>query len=155
LFRGIDFSTPYNSQPGITSRRIATFICPREVNDKGSGSDPTYGNKHWTLNYSCNLGTWAVFTGHTSTMQAGDGAFRPNIGYRPAQFTDGMSNTLAMAEVKAYTPKVAGSPNSLAYSGMMPAPCSPNDVNATPIFGLTGMSAAAFDANKTTHAEWV
>src|SRR6266542_3665881 len=45
LFRGIDFATPYSAQPAITSKRVATYICPSEVNDVGSGSDPTYGNK--------------------------------------------------------------------------------------------------------------
>lgn len=155
LFRGIDFSQPYSTQPGITSKRVTIFICPSELNDKGSGTDPIYGNKHWMVNYALNLGTWPVFTAHLSSMQAGDGAFRPNFGYRPSQFTDGMSNTLAMAEVKAYTPKLAGSPNTVVYPGFMPAPFNPGDVALANPFGLTGIGAAAFDPNKTTHAEWV
>ncbi len=155
LFRNIDFTTPYSTQPGITSKRVATFICPSEINDNGSGSDPTYGNKHWTLNYVVNLGTWNVFTAHTSAMQAGDGAFRPNFGYRPANFTDGMSNTLAMAEVKSYTNKVSGSPNTVVYPSQMPPPSSPNDVASSPPCGLTGLTQAAFDPTKFTHAEWV
>src|SRR5262249_55860941 len=38
LFRGIDFNTSYNTQVGISSRRVATFICPAEVTDRGSGT---------------------------------------------------------------------------------------------------------------------
>src|SRR5262249_20155434 len=101
LFRGINFSTPYSTQPAITSRRVATFLCPDEINDKGSGTDPLYGNKHWALNYAVNLGTWRVLTNKATTPQTGDGAFSPNFGLRPPHFTDGMSNTLALAEVKA------------------------------------------------------
>src|SRR5262249_9501201 len=90
LFRGIDFSQPYSTQPGITSKRVATYICPAEANDKGSGSDPTYGNKNWTLNYAVNLGSWAVLTNKAAGTQGSDGAFSPNRGFRPGDFTDGM-----------------------------------------------------------------
>ena len=61
----------YSTQPFITSKRVATYICPAEVNDKGSGADPTYGNKNWTLNYAVNLGTWGVLTNKASGMLAG------------------------------------------------------------------------------------
>src|SRR5207302_7674666 len=33
LFRCIDFSTTYATQPCISSQRIAPFLCPSEVND--------------------------------------------------------------------------------------------------------------------------
>src|SRR5262249_37612990 len=90
LFRGIDFNQSYSTQPGITSKRVATYICPAEANDKGSGSDPIYGNKNWTLNYAVNLGSWAVLTNKVTGMQGSDGAFSPNRGFRPGDFTDGM-----------------------------------------------------------------
>ncbi|MBY0458345.1 MAG: DUF1559 domain-containing protein, partial [Gemmataceae bacterium] len=51
LFRTIDFAAGYNAQPGVSSRRVGTFVCPSEVNDKGYGTDPTYGNKHWVTSY--------------------------------------------------------------------------------------------------------
>src|SRR5262245_28907189 len=75
LHRGIDFTTSYNTQTAITSKRVATFMCPSEVNDKGQGSDPTYGNKHWPINYAVGNGTWPVLTAKASGMQTGDGAF--------------------------------------------------------------------------------
>src|SRR3954449_3544565 len=28
LFRGIDFTKPYGTQPNITSRRVGTYLCP-------------------------------------------------------------------------------------------------------------------------------
>lgn len=135
LYKNIDFSIPYSAQPGISSKRIATFICPSEVNDRGSGTDPVYGNKHWTLNYGVNLGSWAVLTNKSAGMLTGDGAFRPSGGFESSAFVDGLSNTLALAEVKGYTGKATGG------AGPLP-PSSP---------GAMG----AFTPGKYTHAEWV
>jgi prepilin-type N-terminal cleavage/methylation domain-containing protein/prepilin-type processing-associated H-X9-DG protein len=153
LFRGIDFATPYSTQPAITSKRVATYLCPSEVNDRGSGTDPTFGNKNWTLNYAVNLGTWRVLT--KPAMQGGDGAFSPNRGFAPRDFRDGMSNTLALAEVKSYTTRVSGSPNTVTFATAPAPPLSPAGLGAAPPFGLAGLSLAAFDATKVTHAEWV
>jgi prepilin-type N-terminal cleavage/methylation domain-containing protein len=147
LSKAIDFNTNYSTQPFVTSKRIATFLCPSEINDKGSGTDATYGNKNWTLNYAVNLGTWGVLTNKSKSMQGTDGAFSPNFCYRPSDFIDGMSNTLALAEVKGYTNRVNGASNSTTYSSPPPLPNSPADI--------TALSLAAFDASKNTHVEWV
>ena len=71
LFRNIDFSIGYNTQIGISSQRVAAYICPSEVNDRGNGTDTVYGNKHWVINYAANEGTWAVLTQKSSAMQRG------------------------------------------------------------------------------------
>ena len=147
LFRNIDLTTGYNTQPFVSSKRIGTYLCPSEINDKGSGTDATYGNKHWTLNYAVNLGTWGVLTKKATAMQAGDGAFVSNRGLRAADFLDGMSNTLGLAEVKGYTTKVAGSVNTTIYATPPAIPFSPS--------AISGLSLAAFDPAKMTHAEWV
>ncbi len=147
LYRDIDFSKSYSLQPSISSRRITTYLCPAEVNDRGSGTDPTYGNKHWTVSYAVNMGTWAVLTQKASGMKTGDGAFCPNRGFRPGDFLDGLSNTLALAEVKAYTTRLAATPNTLTFA-VPPAP------PATPA-ALASFPLAAFDAGRHTHAEWV
>ena len=147
LFRGIDFTLSYNVQTGVSSKRVATFLCPSEVNDKGFGTDPVYGNKHWPINYALNEGTWAVLTGKASGMRTGDGAFTPTRGAKPGDFTDGMSNTLAVAEVKAFTNRVAGSPNTTVYSTSPLPPTNPAGLGA---FGLAAFNPASF-----THVEWV
>src|SRR5207247_3347227 len=97
-------------------------MCPGEVNDVGNGTDPTYGNKHWPINYAVNTGTWAVLTAKSAGMQAGDGAFGPNRGYTPGDFADGMSTTVAAAEVKAFTNRVSGASGTATFS---PAPTPP------------------------------
>ena len=153
LFRRIDFNTPYSAQPAITSQRVGTYICPSEINDKGSGSDPVYGNKHWTLNYAVNEGTGVIWMKRSG--QVSDGAFAANTGFAPRDFADGMSNTLALSEVKAYTSRGSDTPNTVNYASPPPPPSSPGAVNATPPFGLTGLTLAPFDPNRFTHAEWV
>jgi len=155
LFRTIDFSTHYSSQPGVTSRRVATFLCPAEVNDRGSGTDPVYGNKNWTLSYAVNLGTWAVLTNKRAGMRGGDGAFSPNCGFGPLDFPDGLSNTLAVAEVKGYTPRLSADVATVTFAAPPAPPSSPAALVAAPPFGLSGISLAPFDPTKQTHAEWV
>jgi type II secretory pathway pseudopilin PulG len=155
LYRNIDFATPYNVQPWVTSQRIPVLLCPSEINDRGSGFDPTHGNKNYTLNYAVNLGTWAVLTGKSTGMRGGDGAFGPNAAMKPAHFLDGMSNTLGIAEVKAYTVKLSGTPNTVAYSTPQAPPTSPVQLGASPPCGLAGLTLATFDPTKFTHAEWV
>lgn len=147
LSKGIDFSTPYSTQPAITSKRVGTFICPSEINDVGSGTDSVYGNKNWALNYAVNLGSWGVLTRKTSGMQGADGAFSPNRGFKPGDFVDGMSNTLGLSEVKSYTTRIAGTPNTLVFNPPPAIPSSPAS--------LSSFALAAFDAAKQTHVEWV
>ncbi len=146
LFRNIDLATPYSSQPFVTSRRIGTFLCPAEVNDRGSGTNATYGNKNWTLNYAVNLGTWGVLTNKATGMRFGDGAFSPSRGYSLTSFSDGTSNTLALAEVKGYTPRLVGAVNTSTYASLAP-PSSPAEI--------TTYSLAPFDPARQTHVEWV
>jgi prepilin-type processing-associated H-X9-DG protein len=100
-----------------------------------------------------NLGTWAVLTNKASGMVGGDGAFNANRGFRPADFTDGMSNTVGIAEVKSYTTRVGGSPTTIVFGGVQAPPSSPAGVGSA--FGLPGVALAAFDSTKQTHAEWV
>jgi prepilin-type processing-associated H-X9-DG protein len=102
-----------------------------------------------------NLGTWGVLTDKAGGMRTGDGAFMPNRGCRPGDFSDGFSNTLALAEVKSYTTRLSGTPGTVTWAVAPAPPSSPDDLNASPPFGLPGVSLAAFDPAKVTHAEWV
>ena len=81
---------------------IALFICPDDPNatipvvDGGSPGAFTY---RCPVNYAFNYGTW--FIRDWANQSGGDGAFMINQPLSPAAFADGMSNTLAAAEVKA------------------------------------------------------
>lgn len=144
LFRGIDFNVGYNLQPAISSKRVGTFICPSEVNDRGYGTDPTFGNKYWPVNYALNQGTWAVMTAKSAGMRLGDGPFTPNRSSKLSESLDGLSNTMALAEVKAYTNRIGGASNAATFA-MAPEP--PNSLSE---IGLGVFNPASF-----SHVEWV
>jgi prepilin-type N-terminal cleavage/methylation domain-containing protein/prepilin-type processing-associated H-X9-DG protein len=147
LFRGIDFTAHYNVQPAISSKRVGTFMCPSEVNDRGHGTNPTFGNTHWPINYALNSGTWAVLTAKATGMRTGDGAFGPNRSCKPGDFTDGMSNTLALAEVKAFTNRVAGASNAATFASAPPPPTTPA--------GLSSFALGTLNPTSYMHVEWV
>ena len=108
----INFGVPYNTQPAITQFRVPVLICPSDPNDRAR---PDGALTHYPLNYGANAGTWFAFMPGAGAGTSGDGAFVVNRGTRVSEFTDGLSNTLAMAEVKAYTPyfRNAGNPSAL------------------------------------------
>lgn len=123
LQRLIDFNLSYAVQPQVTQTRVATYLCPSEINDR-----PRLDGSltHYPISYGFNVGTWLVY--NPANGLGGDGAFTPNRGTRMADLTDGTSNTVGVAEVKAYTPYLrdGGNPGALG----VPAPVSPAEVVA-------------------------
>jgi len=95
----VAWDAPVNS--GVPTMRIATYFCPTEVNDlarvDSSGRPLTHPHT-----YGFNFGTWKVWDPARNT--GGDGSFFVNSRLRPAHFTDGLSRTLCVAEVKTFTP---------------------------------------------------
>ncbi len=144
LFRGIDFTVSYSTQPNISSKRVGTFMCPSEVNDKGHGTDANFGNRYWPINYALNSGTWSILTAKSTWMRTGDGAFGPNCTYRTSDFTDGLSNTLAVAEVKAFTNRVPGASTTATFPLALAAPTT-----------LASLPLGTFNPSSFTHVEWV
>ena len=83
---------------GVTALRLPVFLCPSEPNSQYRTKDgKPYVAPH---TYGFNLGTWMVYD--PSTERSGDGAFMVNRCARTTDIRDGLSNTLAVAEVKAY-----------------------------------------------------
>ncbi len=146
LFKAINFDDGYWNQPEISSRRIPSFVCPSEVNDRGSGYHATFGNQFWPASYGLNNGTWSVLTAKAGAMRTGDGAFGPNRSYRSGEFADGMSNTLALAEVKAYTPRILGSDTTRVFQVAPPVPEKPSDLSA--------LNLGALEPHNLGHAVW-
>ncbi len=147
LHRGINFSIPYSDPTmlAVSSQRVGTFICPSEINDRGNGTgNAIYPNKYWMLNYVGNEGSWLVMK--KAGMMGGDGAFSSNRGFRSSDFTDGMSNTIGVSEVKAYTSRIAG------VTAMTTPPVAPG---AGPDQSSTfGVGTATFSLDNC-HKEWV
>src|SRR5262249_29505299 len=119
LHRQIDFNSPYSAQPDVSARRIATYVCPSEVNDRGR-TDATGAVVHWPVNYALNEGRWLVL--NPATGQGGDGAFSPNRGFAARDFAAGMGTTLAVAEVKASTSQLRDGGNPSTAPAPLPAP---------------------------------
>lgn len=119
----IDFSRSYSVQPTVTPTRVATFLCPSEVNDRPYVEPAT---THYPLNYAVNYGEWFIW--NPVNGQIGTGAFGPNSRTAMRDFTDGTSNTLGLAEVKAWqyylrdvgplsSPPIPASPDLLTTLG--------------------------------------
>jgi prepilin-type N-terminal cleavage/methylation domain-containing protein/prepilin-type processing-associated H-X9-DG protein len=144
----INFSASYTVQPAVTQLRVGLLICPSDPNDRPR---PDGALTHYPLCYGANAGTWLILTPSGGTQNGGvtaaigtgtggDGAFTVNRGTRHGDFQDGMSNTLGMAEVKAYTPY-------LRDGGVAP---SARPTDPTVIGGYGG----SFKAD-SGHTEWV
>ena len=113
LYNAVDLTVAWDFQDAIDGLKIPIYACPSdprsdEARDPGSGRPVLY-----PTNYGFNFGTWFVY--NPVTGDGGDGAFFPNAKLRMAAFTDGTSNTLMTAEVKAWTPyRRNGGPGSTA-----------------------------------------
>jgi prepilin-type N-terminal cleavage/methylation domain-containing protein/prepilin-type processing-associated H-X9-DG protein len=119
----INFDLPYSSQPFVTRQRVSLLICPSEINDRARMDSAL---THYPCNYAANMGSWFIYD--PVTGRGGDGALPVNGGVTPTGITDGTSNTLALAEVKAYTPYLrdGGNPNGMGVA----LPTSPAQVVA-------------------------
>lgn len=89
-------------ETGVTFLQVPVYMCPSEPNNHYRAKDGRpYVAPH---TYGFNFGTWCVYD--PATEAVGDGAFVVNRATSTAEFRDGLSNTLAVAEVKAYQPYV-------------------------------------------------
>jgi prepilin-type N-terminal cleavage/methylation domain-containing protein len=121
----------------VTEMKIPMFSCPSEQQAVPRTST---NQNHFPPSYAANQGTW--FTFDPATKATGNGAFLVNEKIGDRAFSDGMSKTVAFAEVKAYTAKLANGGNPGALGAAIPN--KPADVVA---FGGT--------LGTTGHTEWV
>jgi prepilin-type N-terminal cleavage/methylation domain-containing protein/prepilin-type processing-associated H-X9-DG protein len=141
----VNLETAWDAQgnTGVPRTRIPLYLCPSEVNDRvrvdAAGAPYVY-----PMTYGFNFGTWFVYD--PATGAGGDGMFYPNARLRPADISDGMSNTLGAAEVKAFTPYV----RNTADPG--PTPPSPAGVAGLAAGGQLKLGPNLND--NTGHTEW-
>ncbi|QDV63304.1 hypothetical protein Pan14r_01620 [Crateriforma conspicua] len=121
----------------IAAVRVATYQCPSDPGDQPRMGDD--GPEYYKLNYAANAGVWFVVDPRTG--EVGEGMFHPGRYFKFRDCIDGLSNTLAMAEVKGWTPYL----RDVGTVGEMDAPEFAEDV-----CDLGG----SFKQN-TGHTEWV
>jgi prepilin-type N-terminal cleavage/methylation domain-containing protein/prepilin-type processing-associated H-X9-DG protein len=138
MYNAINFLTDYTTQPTITQTKVASYLCPSEINTSLTVNGAL---SYAPTSYGASAGTWFIWDPVTNTC--GDGAFNVNRGTRVADITDGLSNTLGMAEVKTTW-------------GVLRNGLSPNTLNSPPpstpaqVVGLGGSFVPA-----VCHTEWV
>jgi prepilin-type N-terminal cleavage/methylation domain-containing protein len=149
VFAQIDFRADYETAVSagtpVKTIRPAPFLCPDELNDT-QRVDTAGAAIYYPLNYVFNVGVWFVFDPKGQTNL--DGAISPNSRTRPADFRDGLSNTLMASEAKAYTPYVRNS-----GQGTTTIPATPADI---PPLASGGQAKLGADLQQNTgHTEWV
>ena len=108
VFAKIDFTKPYGSQDAtlfpsgsVATLRVDVLQCPSDPNLKPRLT--TSGSvEHYPLCYGFNVGHFLVY--NPATRSDGGGAFGFNARHKMSAYADGLSKTLAMAEVKSYQP---------------------------------------------------
>jgi hypothetical protein len=148
LAADIDFNQPYGqvrTRGGqrISAYRVNPYLCPSEPQDMsrlGAEGEP----EHYPLNYGVNLGIWFVWD--PAEQKGGDGVFFPDSWLSAKTIRDGLSKTICMAEVKAFTPYE----RNAAVAGELPLPATAEDLPG----GGEQKSGPPREKN-TGHTEWV
>ena len=141
----IDWNLPYSVQVDVATARVPTFLCPSEVRDFVRVNPSTGAPRDYPANYGVNFGSWLVFD--PTNGRGGDGSFHPNSSHSEAAFTDGLSNTLCAAEVKAYTPY-------LRNTEADPGPVPPASANFAAPFNGDGCCIGPSVQENTGQTEW-
>lgn len=147
LHNRVDFSRHYQLSTTADGRQVSTvriliYGCPSEANNVPR----TKGGAivHHPLNYGFNAGVWFVFDPRTGA--GGSGVIIPNGFITPGQITDGLSNTILAAEVKAFTPYF----RNAGTAGSNPP------TNSHSICSFGGEAKMGQDLMQNTgHTEWV
>lgn len=97
----IDFDTDWHYQldSRVSAFRAPLFSCPSDVH---AGLRFRDGAPYvHSTSYGFNMGTWLIYD--PVSGETGDGAFAVNRATRMRQIRDGLSKTLAAADVKSFT----------------------------------------------------
>ena len=146
LFQKIDFSKPYGDQAnkdlfppnGVAALKVDVLVCTSDINSR-SRLDSSGRPLHYPPSYGVCTGVFKVYD--PSTKTDGGAAFAPFGKLRARGFTDGLSKTLALSEIKAFTPR------SQEIAGLIDPP------PASPAAAASLASGGAF--GQTGHTEWV
>ena len=139
----LDLAWDQQLDSGVPQSRMPMFLCPSETHDTVRMKD---GAPYiYPQNYGFNFGTWFVWD--PTSGQGGDGSFYVNSNLCPRDFSDGLSNALAAAEVKAFTPYLRNTSN--------PGATVPGSVEMVVSLAGGGQAKLGPAVNDNTgHTEW-
>ncbi|MFM9058972.1 MAG: DUF1559 domain-containing protein [Planctomycetaceae bacterium] len=133
----------------VRSLRISIFACPSDPNGVvvRTKSGVAYVFPH---TYGFNSGPWFVYD--TDTCKGADGDFFPNSTLKPGEVADGLTKTLCVAEVKAFTPYVRNTSDPGSTYPPAAPPSDPGVISGLASGGDAKLGAATNDC--TGHTEW-
>ncbi|WP_165226994.1 DUF1559 domain-containing protein [Aquisphaera insulae] len=136
LYNMINYSLFWDIQTTVAQTKIAGFFCPSDP--KGDEQRLSGTINHFGTSYGACGGSWLMWDPNIN--QVGDGMFLVNRSVKPAEVVDGLSNTIAVSEVKSQSPilRDGGNPSD----ANVPPPTSPSQVGAfggnfDPTFGFS------------------
>jgi len=148
---GFTTGTPDAARNWATVRglRVSIFGCPSDPNAAvaRTKSGVAYVMPH---TYGFNAGTWFVYDPASGT--GGDGVFFPNAKLKAGQISDGLTKTLCVAEVKAFTPYVRNTSDPGSTYPPASPPADPAVISGLASGGEAKLGAATNDC--TGHTEW-
>ncbi len=149
IFNAVNFQVEMYSPPNLTatSSRVNLLVCPSEPRQTFTHD---VGGLMSVSNYNYCMGDWWVWAGPASS-QRNRSAFGPNQARQISEFTDGLSQTLWMAESKAYQPYYRDCPTlaNIQNQNLIPPPSA--DPYATVPEYRNGRCALRLEG----HTEWV
>ena len=145
LFKKVDFSKPYSDPAnknlfppnGVAALKVEVLVCPSEINSRPR-LDLAGVASHFPPNYGLCTGIFKVYDPATKTD--GGTAFAPFAKLAANTFTDGLSKTLAMSEIRAFSARSQDIPGLSDTPPASPAAAAALASGGT--FGQTG------------HTEW-
>jgi prepilin-type N-terminal cleavage/methylation domain-containing protein len=154
IYKLVDFTKGYHNPANraptlpidVASTRVDVLMCPSEPKNTARLNSSSGKPEHYPLNYGFNVGQYLVYD--PVTKQHG-GTFGPSSKVRAGMIPDGLSKTLAMSEVKAFTPRYhnASTPAGHSATALATPPATPATVRSA----LGGGEWSATNG----HTEWV
>ena len=138
LHARVNYTLGYASQADVCRTKVKLYRCPSDPKDQTRVDG---GVEYYPTNYGFSIGTWLGLD--QQAARGGDGAFGYNLTHTFAAISDGLSNTLAAADVKSFTAALLDGGQPAAMN--TPPPTTPAEVIA---YGGT------FDPNYC-HTQWV
>ena len=156
LAANVDLSASWYFQEAVDRLRIPAFGCPT---DPLSGVARVVGEKNgvdrsdpYPTTYAFNAGTWLVWDPSGGGRgRGGDGVFFPNADLAITHVRDGSTNTLMVAEVKAFTPYFRNTPPPAEFAEGGGVPDTPAQLLP---FAQNGDRKLGSQNKNTGHTEW-